>query len=194
MHRRWTMVGTAMAAALLVAAVMGVALAQESNTRTLQLTPSRDSGVSGTATLTDTGGGVEVQLDVQGLPSADGTEHLAHIHKGATCADDRAGAGAPVEFPLQGVVNEGGAGTSTSTADTTFDELFGGEPYYVNVHAEKTGDAVPPGISCADVVAASSTVPETGGFVSPTAALVLGGTALVLLLAAGTGFFVRRHA
>ena len=191
MHGRWTMGGTAVAAALLVAAVMGVALAQESNTRTLQLTPSRDSGVSGTATLTDTGGGVGVQLDVQGLPSADGTEHLAHIHKGATCADDRAGNGAPVEFPLTGVVNQGGAGTSASTAETTFDELFGGEAYYVNVHAEKTGDAVPPGISCADVVA--TTVPATGGFVSPAAALVLGGAALVLL-AAGAGFFARRHA
>ena len=191
MRGRWTMGGTALAAALLMAAVMGVALAQESDTRTLQLTPSRDSGVSGTATLTDTGGGVDVQLDLTGLPSADGTEHLAHIHKGATCADDRAGNGAPVEFPLAGVVNEGGAGTSVSTADTTFDELFGGEAYYVNVHAEKTGDAVPPGISCADVVA--TTVPETGGFVSPMAALVLGGAALVLL-AAGAGFFARRHA
>ena len=192
MRGRWTMGGTAMAAALLTAAVMGVALAQET-TRTLQLTPSRDSGVSGTATLTDTGGGVEVQLDLTGLPSADGTEHLAHIHKGATCADDRAGNGAPVEFPLTGVANEGGAGSSASTVETTFDELFGGEPFYVNVHAEKTGDDVPPRISCADVVATSSPVPATGGFVSLVTALVLGGTGIVALAAAG-GFFVRRRA
>ena len=190
MHGRWTMGGTATVAALLVSAIMGVAQAQESDTQTLQLTPSRDSGVSGTAILTDRGNGVEVQLDVAGLPSADGTEHLAHIHKGATCADDRAGAGAPVEFPLTGVVNEGGAGTSTSTADTTLDELLSGEPYYVNVHAEKTGDAVPPGISCADVVSTSSTVPATGGFVSPLTMLVFGGAGLVAL-AAAVGVLVR---
>ncbi len=188
---RKTTFGAMLTTALLAAMVTGSAWAQEMGTQTLQLTPSRDSGVSGTATLTDTGAGVDVQLDVTGLPSADGTEHLAHIHKGATCADDRAGAGAPVEFPLTGVVNEGGAGTSTSTADTTLDELLGGEPYYVNVHAEKTGDAVPPGISCADVVA--TTVPATGGFVSPLTMLLLGGTTLVALAAAG-GVLVRQRA
>ena len=179
--------------ALLAAMVTGSAWAQDMSTQTLELTPSRDSGVSGTATLTDTGNGVEVQLDVAGLPSADGTEHLAHIHKGATCADDRAGAGAPVEFPLTGVMNEGGTGTSTSTADSTLDELLSGEPSYVNVHAEKTGDAVPPGISCADVVSTSSTVPATGGFVSPMTMLVLGGAALVAFATAG-GVLVRRRA
>ena len=75
--------GVMMAAALLAAAMLGSAWAQTS-TQTLQLTPSRDSGVSGTATLTDTGAGVEVQLDVHGIPTADGTEHIANIHVGAT--------------------------------------------------------------------------------------------------------------
>ena len=187
---RKTLFGAMLAVAMLAAAMLGTAWAQTS-TQTLQLTPSRDSGVSGTATLTDTGNGVEVQLDVEGLPSADGTEHIAHIHAGATCADDRAGAGGPVEFPLNSVFNEGGAGSSTSTADTTFDELLSGEPYYVNVHAETTGEGTPPGISCADVVAA--TVPATGGFVSPMTMLVLGGAALVALATAGS-VLVRRRA
>ena len=190
---RKTVFGTTLAATLLVAALLGSAWAQDMSTQTLELTPSRDSGVSGTATLTDTGAGVEVQLDLTGLPSADGTEHLAHIHSGATCADDRAGNGGPVEFPLTGVANEGGAGTSASTADTTSDELFDGTPRYVNVHAEKTGDAVPPGISCADLVATSATVPATGGFVSPTTMLLLGGAAMVAL-AATAGVLVRRRA
>ena len=188
---RKTTFGAMLTTALLAAMVTGSAWAQDMSTQTLELTPSRDSGVSGTATLTDTGNGVEVQLDVEGLPSADGTEHIAHIHEGATCADDRAGAGGPVEFPLNSVFNEGGAGSSTSTADTTFDELFSGEPYYVNVHAEMTGEGTPPGISCADVVA--STVPATGGFVSPLTMLVLGGAALVALATAG-GVLVRRRA
>ena len=188
---RKTTFGAMLTTALLAAMVTGSAWAQDMSTQTLELTPSRDSGVSGTATLTDTGNGVEVQLDVEGLPSADGTEHIAHIHEGATCADDRAGAGGPVEFPLNSVFNEGGAGSSTTIVDTSFDELLSGEPYYVNVHAEMTGEGTPPGISCADVVAA--TVPATGGFVSPLTMLVLGGAALVALATAGS-FLVRRRA
>jgi hypothetical protein len=44
-------------------ALGGSALAQETESVNLQLTPSRDSGVSGTATLTNVEGGVEVQLN-----------------------------------------------------------------------------------------------------------------------------------
>ena len=189
MHRK-TMFGAMLAAALLSAAMLGSAWAQAS-TQTLQITPSRDSGVSGTATLTDTGAGLEVQLDVQGIPSAEGTEHIAHIHEGATCADDRAGQGAPVEFPLNSVFNEGGAGSSTSTIEDSLDELSGDVPHYVNVHAEMTGEGTPPGVACADVVAA--TVPTTGGIVSPVTMLLLGGAALVALATAGV-VLVRRRA
>ena len=115
------------------------------NSTTLQLTPSRDSGTSGTAVLTDTGYGVEVQLDVQGLPSADGTERIAHIHEGATCADGRAGNGAPEEFPLTSIISQGGAGSSTSVIDDSLAELTAEVPRYVNVHAEAAGDgSVPP--------------------------------------------------
>ena len=142
MHRK-TMFGAMLAAALLSAAMLGSAWAQAS-TQTLQITPSRDSGVSGTATLTDTGAGLEVQLDVQGIPSAEGTEHIAHIHEGATCADDRAGQGAPVEFPLNSVFNEGGAGSSTSTIEDSLDELSGDVPHYIAVHAEVSGEGTPP--------------------------------------------------
>ncbi len=183
-----TLFGVALCVALLVALALGSAWAQE--TQTLQLTPSRDSGVSGTATLTDTGEGVEVELEVQGLPSADGTEHLAHIHRDASCADDRADRGGPVAFPLESVVNQGGAGSSTSTADTTLDDLLG-EPHYVNVHAEVSGEGTPPGISCADIVAAPSNVPSTGGIVSPLTALLLGGAALVSL--AGVAVILARR-
>ena len=51
-------------------ALGGGALAQETDSMSLQLTPSRDSGVSGTATLTDVEGGVSVELDMRGLPEA----------------------------------------------------------------------------------------------------------------------------
>ena len=150
MHRT-TIGGVAVAVALLVSLIVGSAWAQGSNSQTLQLTPSRDSGVSGTATLTENvEGDVEIQLNLQGLPE-DGVSHLAHIHSDATCADDRAGQGGPVEYPLEDVIAQGGMGSSTSTYDTTLSELAS-QPRYVNVHAEQTGDEVPPGIACADIV------------------------------------------
>lgn len=120
---------------------------------TVELTPSQDSGVSGTATLTNSNGGVEVVLNVQGLQDQPGTEHLAHIHQGATCADDRAGNGAPVQYPLNSIITaQGGTGTSTTeVSGVTVAQLFSGEPKYINVHAEQTGNETPPGIACADL-------------------------------------------
>ena len=111
------------------------AWAQGSDSQTLELTSSRDSGVSGTATLTEVGGQLQVQLNVQGLPE-DGVEHIAHIHTDATCADDRADQGGPVEFPLEDVVAQGNAGSSSTTLDTTLSDLSDGTERYVNVHAE----------------------------------------------------------
>lgn len=197
--------GAALVAAVLVALSLAVgpvvdaAVAQEPGPRTLELTPSNGSGVGGTARLAETSRGVEVRLNLEGLPES-GVEHLAHIHKGATCADDRAGNGAPVEFPLESVVAEGGVGSSTSTTDATFDELLGSEePYYVNVHAEQTDpETVPPGVACADIVpvsasastGASDTLADTGG-VSPLAVLLAAG-AILASLGAATGYLLRR--
>ena len=170
----------------------GSAWAQGSNSQTLELTPSRDSGVSGTATLTEVGGRLQVQLNVQGLPE-DGVEHIAHIHTDATCADDRADQGGPVEFPLEDVVAQGNAGSSTATLDTTLSDLSDGTERYVNVHAENTGEGVPPGVACADLAFAGmqggeqtmrgSTVPlpQSGGPVSATLLL----PAIALLLGSG---------
>lgn len=199
---RKTSGGATLVAAVLVALslasgpVAGATEAQEPGSP-LELTPSNGSGVGGTARLAETGRGVEVRLNLEGLPE-DGVEHLAHIHKGATCADDRAGNGAPVEFPLESVVAEGGVGSSTSITDATFDELLGGEePYYVNVHAEQTDpETVPPGVACADVLStsasASGTLADTGG-VSPLAVLLAAG-AILASLGAATGYLLRRPA
>lgn len=193
--RRRSLGRLALTVVLVVALAVGSAAAQEAGSQTLQLTPSQGSGVSGTATFTDTNDGVQVDLEVQGLPE-DGVEHLAHIHEGATCADDRADQGGPVEFPLESVVAEGDTGASTTVIpDVTVSELFSGEKeHYVNVHAEQTGDDVPPGVACADVASAAeedtagdqyaddddvAVLPDTGG--APLAALAAG------LLALGLG-------
>ena len=129
---------------------------------TVTLTPSQDSGVSGNATLTNTSSGVQVVLNVQNLPDQPGTEHLAHIHQGGTCADDRSGHGAPVQYPLTSVTTEqDGTGTSTTDIpDVTVAQLFSGTAKYINVHAQQTGSETPPGISCADL---SSTSGATEG-------------------------------
>ena len=121
----------------------------------LTLTPSGDSGVSGNANITDTPGGTNVALDVQGLLTQPGTEHVAHIHEGGTCADERAGNGAPVLYPLDPLVakEDGTASSATSLDGVALRQLTSGAPKYVNVHAEPTGEAgvVPPGIACADI-------------------------------------------
>ena len=192
---RWILGGAALAAAVLWSTlVLGIAWAQQPTSQTLQLTPSRDSGVSGTATLTDTNGGVQVQLTLQGLPP-DGAEHLAHIHSDATCADDRADKGGPVEYPLESVTAQpDGTGSSTTLIpDVTLAQLFDGTKRYINVHAEQSGSGTPPGIACADFPSSgaqgqiketiksektqplpSSGGPAVGSLLLPGAALLLG--------------------
>jgi hypothetical protein len=159
----------------------GNALAQGT---TVQLTPSRDSGVSGTAYLTDVEGGVRVQLSMKGLPEA-GVKHINHIHGGGTCADDRAGRTAPVTIPLNAVMaREDGTGSATTTIEgVTVAELFSqGKERFILLHAKtEEGQGVPPGISCADLVPRSDngnfdTLPTSGGISSP--ALLAIGAAL----------------
>src|SRR5687768_9563247 len=69
----------------------------------VNLTPSRGSGVRGTATLEGVARGVKVTLRMRNLPEA-GVKHINHIHGGGTCADDRAGRTAPVTIPLKPIV------------------------------------------------------------------------------------------
>jgi hypothetical protein len=169
----------------------------------LQLTPSRDSGVSGTATITDVGGGggVEVELNMRGLPEA-GVEHINHFHAGGTCTADRAGNVAPATIPLKTVVaEEDGTGSGTTALeDVTLDSLFDpGKERYIALHSEvEKGEGVPPVISCADVVeaagggAVSTTLPESGG---PTPAMLLSAAVLLALSATSVLYrLVRRGA
>jgi Cu/Zn superoxide dismutase len=111
--------------------------------------------VSGTATLKDVDGGVEVTLQMRNLPEA-GIEHINHIHAGGTCADDRAGRTAPVTIPLKTITaQKDGTGSATTTIkDASVAQLFGeGKERFILLHAEaKKGEGVPPGIACADLV------------------------------------------
>jgi hypothetical protein len=194
MERTKRLAGIGMGLALLASLVLGgSALAQE--TKSVELKPLNDSGVSGTATLTNVEGGVQVKLDMKGLPEA-GVKHINHFHGGGTCADVQAGNMAPVTIPLKPVVaQEGGTGSATTTLeDVTLDELFGGDQdRFILLHAKtKEGQGVPPGISCVDLPQRSgdgtfNPLPASGG-ISPEMllaiplALMLVGTAGLLAL------------
>ena len=180
MYRFGPLAGAILGATLLLlVALESSALAQESEGAKLQLTPSRDSGVSGIATLADSEAGVEVTLDMSGLPET-GVEHINHIHGGGTCADDRAGRTAPVTIPLNPVVaQEDGTGEATTTIeDVTLAQLFSkDEERFILLHAKtEKGEGVPPGIACADFVPKSG----NGGFEALPAS---GGTPPALVLA-----------
>jgi Cu/Zn superoxide dismutase len=164
--------GIVLGAALLASlALGGSAFAQEEKSVQLELTPSRGSGVSGTATLTNVEGGVKEELTMKGLPE-EGVKHINHIHGGGTCADDRAGRTAPVTIPLNSVVaNADGTGSATTTIKgVTLDELLGDDQHrFILLHAKvEKGQGVPPGISCADLPQESTkttfeNLPSSGG-------------------------------
>ena len=192
MHRAKWLTGVALSTALLVALALGGSVgAQGMRSVELQLTQSRDSGVSGTANLQDVQDGVEVTLNMQGLPEA-GIEHINHVHGGGTCGDDRAENPAPVTLPLTTITAEAdGTGSATTTLeDVTVGELQdpSEQQRYIAFHAEQQGDEVPPVISCADLssmsggqtVAVESTqpLPTSGGFTAGS--LLVTSTALLL--------------
>ena len=165
----------------------------------LQLTPSRDSGVSGTATITEAGEGVRVELNMRGLPKA-GIKHINHFHAGGTCTADRAGNVAPATIPLETIVaKEDGTGSGTTTLkDVTLNSLFDPDKKrYIALHSEvEKGKGVPPVISCADVVEAAGTgvvstnLPESGG--PQPSILLLSAALLAMGMAAGLAGLVRR--
>jgi Cu/Zn superoxide dismutase len=183
-------------ATLLASLVLGgTAVAQEEKSVQLELTPSRDSGVRGTAILTDVKGGVKVELSMKGLPE-EGVKHINHIHGGGTCADDRDGRTAPVTIPLNTVVaNADGTGSATTTLeDVTLDQLLGKDQHrFILLHAKvEKGQGVPPGISCADLPQKSANttfenLPSSGGLppkvlLGVPLVLLVVGTSVVLLL------------
>ena len=142
--------------ALFVALVTGgSASAQEERSSSVHLTPSRGSGVSGTATLKDVKGGVEVTLEMRDLPKP-GIEHINHIHAGGTCADDRAGRTAPVTIPLKTITarKDGTGSATTFLKGLSVAQLFGeGKERFILLHAKaEKGGGIPPGIACADLV------------------------------------------
>lgn len=124
----------------------------------VQLSPTAGSGVSGTATFTDTPEGVEVILDVQSLPEP-GATYLSHLHPG-TCADDHDhhhGSAdesvGEIEEPLPALVAgpEGDASSTTIIEDATVSRLFSERDLYINVHARAPDSEELPVMVCGDL-------------------------------------------
>jgi hypothetical protein len=153
------------------------------------LTPSRGSGVRGSATLKGVAGGVKVTLQMRNLPEP-GVKHINHIHGGGTCADDRAGRTAPVTIPLKTITaqKDGTGSATTIIKDISVAQLFREDSErFILLHAKtEKGKGVPPGISCADL----QPLAESGG-VSP-ATVLLTGALLALGGAAGLAALVVR--
>jgi hypothetical protein len=185
MYRARRLSGAALAITMFGVLVLTLSVsaeAQEDQTAEVNLTQSRNSGVSGTATLEDVEGGVEVTVEMRNLPEA-GIKHINHIHAGGTCADDRAGRTAPVTIPLEIITaqNDGTGSATTTIEDVSVAQLFGEDKErFILLHAEtKKGEGVPPGIACADL----APLAETGGIRPAT--LFLAGAISVLGVAAG---------
>src|SRR5919107_46267 len=192
MYRARRLSGAALAITMfgvLVLTLSASAGAQEDQTVEVSLAESRNSGVSGTATLEDVKGGVEVTLEMRDLPEA-GIKHINHIHAGGTCADDRAGRTAPVTIPLKTITaQKDGTGSATTTIeDISAAQLFGEDKErFILLHAETIeGEGVPPGIACADL----APLADTGGIWPAT--LFLAGAITVLGVAAGLLILQRR--
>ena len=211
-HHAARFAGFALGIALFAAVVVvgSTSAQEEAQGVSVQLTPSRGSGVSGTATLEDVKEGVEVTLQMQNLPEA-GIKHINHIHAGGTCADDRAGRTAPVTIPLETITaQDDGTGSATTTIeDVSAAQLFGEDKErFILLHAEtKEGEGVPPGIACADLVptaARGASLNEETTMIGETTMMVhdipsSGGpsillpTAALLVVAGALGYAVLRR-
>src|SRR5437764_4694404 len=119
----------------------------------INLAPQNNSGLSGTATLTDIGGGkTRVDLNVTG-PAGD---YPAHIHMG-TCANLNP---AP-QYPLTNVRN----GQSTTDVDASLATIQQ-SPHAINLH--KSAEDIATYVACGDIaVAGASTAPATTTTTSP---------------------------
>jgi LPXTG-motif cell wall-anchored protein len=155
---------------LLLAATTTIAAAQQATT--LQLTQQNNSGISGTATFTPSGGGLTVDLKVTGAGAG---PQPAHIH-GGTCAQ----LNPTPDFTLASVTN----GSSTTTLQTTLQTLAA-TPHAVHMH--KSADELTVYVACADINPAS--LPRAGQSDS-TIGLVFGAVGLSL---AGLGLMLRRR-
>jgi hypothetical protein len=165
----------------LVLGAMPATVGAQAQSLTLNLNAQNNSGISGTATFTDLGGGkTRVAIQVNGAGAG---PEPAHIHPGSCAQLDPTPA-----FTLTNVTN----GSSTTDVDSTLQQLTS-QPYAVHMH--KSQDELTVYVACADIVQGQNrpgTLPRSGGGPvddSTSTYAVLAGIALV---AGGFGLRLRR--
>lgn len=156
MNRRWTIV-SALVAGLMLAIGGNSLVAAQGQSATLNLTSQNNSGIIGTATVTDLGAG-KMRIVVQ-VTGAGAGPQPAHIHEG-TCANLNP---AP-KLTLASIAN----GTSTTEVDGSLQQLTS-SPHAIHLH--KSPDELPIYVSCADIrlAATSSGQPASSPGSGPAA-------------------------
>jgi hypothetical protein len=170
-HQQWTI---AIVSGLMVGLVGATTIAAaQSQTLSLQMASQNNSGITGTATLTQMASGVRVEIRVTGAGSG---PQPAHIHEGS-CTQ----LNPTPQFSLLNVTN----GTSTTDVQTTIQALAA-TPHADHMH--KSADELSVYVACADI--APGTLPRTGEAEAPNGLLsLLSGLGLV-----GLGLVLWRQA
>ena len=125
------------------------AAAEDNGTISIDLGELNDSGVSGTATLTDNGDGTTtVDIEVDGASG----DHPAHIHEG-TCDDLDPN-------PLYPLANIDADGISSTEVDASLEDLLD-SPYAINIHL--SADNIATYVACGNIEAAVGGETDDGG-------------------------------
>jgi hypothetical protein len=179
MTRLRALIVVALSCGLLTAAAMAPLVGAQAAPLALTLTTQNNSGITGTATLTDLGGGkTRVAIQVSGAGAG---PEPSHIHPGS-CAQ----LNPTPAYTLNNVVN----GASTTDVDASLQTLTAG-PFAVHMH--KSLDEITVYVACADIASVNrpGSLPRTGDLGSPWPAEAAGLVGLSLALA---GFGLRRFA
>jgi len=159
--------------ALVLGAVMLFALAVPvgaQDSLTVSLAAQNNSGESGTAQLTDMGGGkTRVVLALSGAPN--GVAQPVHIHEG-TCAT----LNPTPKYPLTNLAN----GKSETVVDVSMSELLS-KPYAINAH--KSAQEVSVYVTCGNIVHNAAAAAPAGTNAAPSYAA----PSTTAPLATGTG-------
>ena len=105
---------------------------------TVALNGQNDSGMSGTAILTQMENGLKVVLNLNGAP--ENISQPAHIHL-SNC-ENIGGVKYPLNFPMNGY--------SETTINTTLAEIFNSLPLSINVHKSASQASVY--VACGNIV------------------------------------------
>jgi hypothetical protein len=137
---------------LIVLGALPATVGAQDQSMTVNMSAQNNSGINGTATFTDLGGGM-TRVEVQVTGAGAGPEP-SHIHPGSCAQLDPTPA-----FTLTNITN----GTSTTDIQATIQQLTS-QPYAVHMH--KSLDELTTYVSCGDIVQSQNrpgTLPRSGG-------------------------------